>query len=277
LKLSNKIAVITGGGRGFGKAIALAYAHEGADLVLVARTQEQVESVANEIHSLGHKAISIKCDVSSWDDVQFMVEQVLANFGRIDVLVNNAGRMPPFGPLIESEPDQWLETVAINLGGVYLCSRAVAPVMKRQGFGKIINISGGGATTGTPNSSAYGASKAAVVRLTETLAGELRDANVQVNAIAPGAIYTELTEDILRAGSAVGEKLRKEALQVRESRTTPKAGTELAVFLGSDDSINLTGRLISALWDDWKDFSSQRLQQIDSTDWYQLRRIVPPS
>jgi len=277
LKLSNKIAVITGGGRGFGKAIALAYAHEGADLVLAARTQEQVESVAKEIRSLGRKAISIKCDISSWDDVQYMVEQVLTNFGRIDILVNNAGRMPPFGPLIESEPNQWLETVAINLGGVYLCSRAVAPVMKRQGFGKIINISGGGATTGTPNSSAYGASKAAVVRLTETLAGELRDANVQVNAIAPGAIYTELTEDILRAGSAVGEKLRAEALRVREARTTPKEGTELAVFLGSDDSINLTGRLIAALWDDWRDFSQQRLQQIDSTDWYQLRRVVPPS
>ena len=274
MKLKDKIAVVTGAGRGIGRSIGLAFAHEGADVVVVSRTFSEVEETAAQVRALGRHALPLKVDVSSREDVENMVESALREFGRIDVLVNNAGILGPVGPLVENDANHWIETIRVNLIGVFLCCKAVLPVMIRQGGGKIINLSGGGAAYARPRFSAYATSKAAVVRLTETLAEELKDFNVQVNAIAPGAINTRIQEEILAAGEVAGEKALAEAKKARETGGTPlDVPAGLAVFLASDESDGLTGKLISAVWDDWSKMDGERIKEIELKCLYTLRRI----
>jgi 3-oxoacyl-[acyl-carrier protein] reductase len=276
MQLRDKVAIVTGGGRGIGKSIALTLAKDGAHLVLASRTLSDVEATAAEARSMGRQAIALKADVSQREEVEALVDSALALFGRTDILVNNAAVQPPIGPLWENEPDEWLRTILINLGGVFLCCRAVIPVMIRQGGGKVINLAGGGATSPRPYFSAYAASKAAVVRLTETLAEELRAFNIQVNAIAPGAVYTKMTREVLAAGSAAGERALAEARRVQEEGATPEAAAKLALFLASGASDGLTGRLISAVWDDWRSLPS-RLEEVMASELYTLRRIAVDS
>jgi 3-oxoacyl-[acyl-carrier protein] reductase len=203
-----------------------------------------------------------------------MVRKTLEMFGRIDILVNNAGMLGPIGPLHENNIDEWIKTVHVNLIGTFLCCRAVLPVMIRQGRGKIINLSGGGAAYPKPNFSAYACSKAAVVRLTETLAEEVKDYNIQVNAIAPGAIKTRMVEQIVEAGEAAGEKALADARRVLEDGGAGfEPVTSLAVFLASDESDGLTGRLISAIWDDWRSLDKDEIKEIMRKGYYTLRRI----
>jgi 3-oxoacyl-[acyl-carrier protein] reductase len=270
VKLEGKVAIITGGGRGIGRAIARAFAREGAYPCLVARTAAEVEAAAAEIG----RALALTGDVSRRADVARVVDAVMAAAGQVDILVNNAGVQPPVGPLWENDPDEWLEAVRINLGGVFLCCRSVLPHMIRRGRGKIINLSGGGAASPRPRFSAYAASKAAVVRLTETLAAELRDCNIQVNAIAPGAVNTRMLEEVLTAGAAAGEEALRGAEKQLETGGTPSwVPAELAVFLASEESGRLTGRLISAVWDDWRSIP-ERIDRIMKSDLYALRRVA---
>lgn len=276
MRLQDRVAIVTGGGHGIGKAIALTFAGAGAHLVLASRTLSDLEATAAEASSMGRQAIAMKADLSHRQDVEALVDLVLARFGRIDILVNNAAVQPPIGPLWENEPDEWLRTILINLGGVFLCCWAAIPVMIRQGSGKVINLSGGGATSPRPYFSAYAASKSAVVRLTETLAEEVKPFNIQVNAIAPGAVYTKMTREVLAAGSAAGEKNLAEAQRVQEEKTTPEAAAKLALFLASQASDGLTGRLISAAWDDWRSLPS-RLEEVMASELYTLRRIAADS
>ncbi|RJQ30709.1 MAG: SDR family oxidoreductase [Peptococcaceae bacterium] len=269
MKLEGKVAIITGGGRGIGKAVARAFAREGAYPCLVARTAAEVEAAAAEIGC----ALALTGDVSRLEDVERVVAAVMTRAGRVDVLVNNAGVQPPVGPLWENDPDEWLKTVLINLGGVFLCCRSVLPHMIRRGRGKIINLSGGGAASPRPRFSAYAASKAAVVRLTETLAAELADCNVQVNAIAPGAVNTGMLEEVLAAGAAAGEEALSKALEQLKTGGVPAwAAAELAVFLASEESGRLTGRLISAVWDEWRSIP-ERIDRIMAGELYTLRRV----
>lgn len=269
MKLEGKVALITGGGRGIGRAIARAFAREGAYTFLVARTAAEVEAAAAEIG----RALALTGDISRRADVERVVDSIIAAAGRVDILVNNAGVQLPIGPLWENDPDEWLETIRINLGGVFLCCRSILPHMIRRGGGKIINLSGGGAASPRPRFSAYAASKAAVVRLTETLAEELRDFNIQVNAIAPGPVNTRMLEEVLAAGPAVGEEALRGAGKQLETGGAPlRAPAELAVFLASDESGGLTGRLISAVWDDWRSLP-ERIDRIMAGELYTLRRV----
>lgn len=275
MKLQKQVAIITGAGRGIGKVIALAYAHEGADMVLVSRTLSEVEETATQIRAMGRHALALKVDVSNKDAVEKMVRLALQEFGRIDILVNNAGILGPVGPLIENDSDEWMETVKVNLLGVFLCCKAVAPLMIKQRKGKIINLSGGGAASPRPFFSAYAASKTAIVRLTEILAAELKEFNVQVNAIAPGAVNTSIHNQVLSAGERLGESVLAEARKVKKTGgTPPDVPAALAVFLASDESGGLTGKLISAVWDNWKELGKQA-DRVNSSDLYTLRRIVP--
>jgi 3-oxoacyl-[acyl-carrier protein] reductase len=192
------------------------------------------------------------------------------------VLVNNAGVYGPMGPIESVDWQAWEEALRINLfGTVHMC-RALIPLLKARGFGKIVNLSGGGATAPLPFISSYAASKAALVRLTETFAHELRDARIDVNAIAPGALNTRLLEEVLAAGpEKVGDDFHRRALKQKEEGGAPlDKGAALAVFLASARSDGISGRLLSALWDDWESLpeSQQRLAQ---SDVYTLRRIVP--
>lgn len=274
MKLAGKAAIITGAGRGIGRTIALALAHDGADVLVASRTLSEVAETAEEVRALGRHALALKVDVSNRDEVERMVAQALEEFGKVDILVNNAGIYGPIGPLVDNDPEKWVQTVRINLFGSFLCARAVLPFMIRQRHGKIINLSGGGASSPLPNFSAYAASKAAVVRLTETLAEEVRGFNIQVNAIAPGAVNTRLTDEILAAGAAAGEEMLARTRRQKETAgVPPERAAALVVFLASEESDGLSGRLISAVWDDWESMNG-RIDQIMGSDLYTLRRVV---
>lgn len=271
-----RVAIVTGGGRGIGRAIALAFADEGADVVVVSRTPAEIEATATAIRAQKRRALAIPADVSNPQDVTAMVERTIREFGTVHILVNNAGVQGPIGLLINNDVGQWIETIRINLTGTFLCCKDVLPVMIQQGYGKIINLSGGGATSPRPYFTAYAASKAAVVRLTETLAEEVKEYNIQLNAIAPGAVNTHMLDQLLAAGEAAGEKALAEARRQLESGgTSPEKATALAVFLASDESDGLTGKLIAAPYDSWESWNANRIAEVMSAPWFTLRRMDP--
>lgn len=279
MKLRGKKAVITGASLGLGRAIAEAFVREGAHVLLCARTQASLEQAVAEIEkttAAGQKVLWKTCDVSNEPQVNDLVSHALSELGGCDILVNNAAVQGPKGPLEETSWDEWRRTIEINLHGVALPCHALIPYLKKAGRGKIINLSGGGATGPRPFFSAYAAAKSAVVRLTETLAVELCPFHVDVNAIAPGALNTRLTADALAAGpEKIGEKAYAEALRVSEGGgNSLELAAELAVFLASSESDGITGKLISAPWDPWKKLGRHR-DELAEGDIYTLRRIVP--
>jgi 3-oxoacyl-[acyl-carrier protein] reductase len=203
--------------------------------------------------------------------VQFAEETL----GPLDILVNNAGIYGPKGATESVNWREWTRTIEINLYGVALPCRALIPTFKANGGGKIVILSGGGATAPLPMISAYAASKAAVVRLMETLAEELREYAIDVNAIAPGALNTRLLDEAIEAGpEKVGEEFYRRALKQRDSGGVPlDKGARVAVYLASAQSNGITGKLISAQWDPWETLHDH-LAELQS-DIYTLRRIVP--
>jgi 3-oxoacyl-[acyl-carrier protein] reductase len=208
--------------------------------------------------------------------VESLFEFALGEFGSLDILVNCAATYGPIGPVAEIEPAEWLRTLEINLFSVYLCIRcALRTMLKQERGGKIINLAGGGATSPFPRFSAYAASKAAVVRLTETIAHEVRDREIDVNAIAPGPVNTRLLDQVLAVGIAAGEEFYSRSLKQKEQGgVSPELAAELAVLLASPLSDGITGRLISAVWDDWRALPSE-IEQIAASDLYTLRRVTP--
>ena len=222
------------------------------------------------------KIIAHPADVSSEQDVRELALVGLDRFPRIDILVNNAGVYGPLGPIEEIDWEEWARAVNINLLGSVMMVRAFLPHFKSNRYGKIIQLSGGGATSPLPRISAYAASKAAVVRFAETLAVEVREWNIDVNAIAPGALNTRLLDQVLDAGpEAVGGAFFERSLKQKEQGgASLRTAAELTAFLASSESDGITGKLISAPWDPWQDFPA-RLEDLSGTDVYTLRRIVP--
>lgn len=281
MRLKDRTAIITGANRGFGKAIACAFVREGAHLLLVARDETLLQSVCNGLLERrsweGQHVDHLGADVSLVTDVEAIKRKALSVFPRhIDILVNNAGIYGPIGTVEDVDWDEWVLTVQVNLFGTVSLCRAIIPIMRQQGYGKIINLSGGGATSPLPRISAYAASKAAVVRFTETIAAELRGTGIDVNAIAPGALNTRLLDQVLEAGpEKVGQDLYERSERQKKDGGVPlEIPAQLAVFLGSSESDGITGRLISAVWDDWRSLPG-RLDQLTDSDVYTLRRIVP--
>ena len=276
MELEGKNCIITGGGRGIGKAIARAFAREGANLVLASRTTSELEVAKGEIEGLSTKRVGvIPTDVSQPKEVRELVSFALREFGAIDILVNCAGIYGPIGLTTDVDSEKWLQTVRINLYGTFLCIQAVLPTMIENKKGKIINLSGGGAASPLPRFSAYSASKAAVVRITETIAEEVLEYHIDINAIAPGGVNTKLLDHVLEAGEAAGKDFLLRAMkQKQEGGIPPEKAAELAVFLASSKSDGLTGRLISAVWDNWHEIP-RHLDKIMSSDIFTLRRIVP--
>jgi NAD(P)-dependent dehydrogenase (short-subunit alcohol dehydrogenase family) len=273
-QLHNRVALITGAGRGIGRAIALAYAKEGAKLALAARTRRDLEQTAQQAQALGASTCVVPVDVSDPTQVEDMVRQTVEQFATIDILVNSAGIAGPVGPLQDNEITAWIQTIQVNLIGTYLCCRAVLPIMQKQNRGKIINLSGAGASNAWRHLSAYGASKVAVVRLTETLALELEGSNVQVNVLGPGSIHTQMWEELRDRAHAAGDA----QLYALGQRVTSGGGASLeraaalAVFLASNASGALSGRLISAVTDDFRNLPTQ-IQRIMASDALTLRRV----
>ena len=269
MRLDGMVAVVTGAGRGIGQAIALAFAREGARLALAARSANELEDTARQARDLGAPALVIPTDVTNQDQVDHMAAQVIDRYGAIDILVNNAGVAGPIGPLQDNDPAYWVRTIQVNLIGTYLCCRAVLPAMLKRNRGKIINMSGGGSLQGAADVSAYGSTKAAVVRLTECLAIELAQTNVCVNAIAPGTIQTRMLEEIQQVYDAAGVEMPSGGWGSLER------AADLALFLASKDSGNLSGRLVSAIWDDYSKLPD-RIPEIMKSDAFQLRRVGLP-
>ena len=277
MRLNDKVALITGGGRGIGRAIALAYASEGAKLALAARSLDELQQTAGAAQSLGAETCVLGVDVTDRQAVDRMAKQAAESFGRIDILVNNAGIVGPIGALEDNDVEAWLRTIQVNLVGSYLCSRAVIPFMAAGGGGRIINMSGSGSTSAPYHLSAYGSSKAAVIRLTEILSLELADRNIQVNALGPGSIHTNMWEEITDQARAVGDTdLYEFGRQVTGGGGAPiERAAELAVWLASDAANGLSGRLIHAVMDDFPSLTPQ-IPDIMASDRYTLRRDEPP-
>lgn len=277
--LDGRAAIITGANQGLGLAIAQAYVMAGADILICARHEAQLEQAQRELTRLAkpdRKVESQVADVSKPADVDRLAAKALQTFPGLNILVNNAGIYGPKGPIEDVDWAEWVKAVEINLFGSILMCRAILPHLKAQGYGKIVQLSGGGATNPLPGISAYAASKAAIVRFTETLAEEVRDDHIDVNAVAPGALNTRLLDEVLAAGpEKVGQGFYERAVRQKAEGGTPlEKGARLAVFLGSAASDGITGKLLSALWDPWEGLA-EHLKDLRQTDVYTLRRIVP--
>ena len=279
MKLSNLVALVTGASQGLGRKIAEEFVREGAHVVICARDGKLIESTGKELERLAstdQRILTGACDVSSAEQVEKLFGEIERRLGGADVLVNNAGIYGPKGSSDTVDFTSWRRAIEINLFGTFLPCRLAIRRMKQKGRGKIINLSGGGATSPMPRISAYAASKAAVVRLTETLAEELREFSIDVNAVAPGALNTRLLDEVLEAGpDVVGNTFFEKALKQRDSGGVPlEKAARLCVYLASSESDGITGKLISAQWDPWENLHEFR-EQIDKSDVYTLRRIVP--
>jgi NAD(P)-dependent dehydrogenase (short-subunit alcohol dehydrogenase family) len=234
-----RVALITGGSMGLGAAVVERLVRDRIKVVSCAR----------------HITGSRRCDVGNPYEVQRLVQDVLEDYGRLDVLVCCAGIYGPIGRLEDADWLDWVQTIQINLLGTVQCCRAVIPIMRRQGYGKIVTLSGGG-NRPLVHTTAYNASKAAVVRFTEALAVELAGSGVDVNAVAPGALDTRMSQGV----------------QPADPRAAMARAVDLIAWLASDASDGVSGRLFSAVWDDWATIPTDvNLSQDD----YRMRRVVP--
>ena len=279
MKLQGRNALVTGGSQGLGEAIAEHFLREGANVLICAREASKLSATRERLLKSagpGQKVLARPCDISSEKEVSELVAFALAEFGSLQILVNNAGVYGPMGPTETVSLAEWKRALDINLLGVLLPCRAVIPHFKKNGGGKVIVLSGGGATNPLPNISSYAASKAAAVRLMETLAEELRSFKIDVNAIAPGALATRLVDEVLAAGpEKVGQAFYEKNKKWKAEGATPLGlGASLAVYLASSESDGITGKLLSAQWDPWAKLHEHR-EELAKSDIYCLRRIVP--
>lgn len=277
--LKGRSTIITGASQGLGLEVAKHFVAEGANVMLCARTPSllyEAQKMLIEIADSNVKVLAKPTDISDKEQVDALVTEALSTFGTIDVLVANAGIYGPKGPIEEIDWEMWSKTIDINLKGTVLQCRAVLPHFKQQCHGKIIILSGGGATKPMPNLSAYATSKAGVVRFAETLAEEVKAFNIEVNSIAPGALNTQLLDEVLLAGpEKVGQAFYDQSLKQKKSGGTPlSVGASLCTFLASDQGDGITGKLLSAVWDPWQKLPDY-LNTLNDSDIYTLRRIVP--
>ena len=242
INLEGQVAIVTGGGRGIGKAIALGLAKAGASVAVIARSPDQLAETVRQITELGVRAISVTADVSNPGAVNRIVQEVEKSLGSVDLLVNNAGLAGPIGPTWKTDPDDWWRCLEVNLRGPMLCSRAVLPGMIARGGGRIINVASGAGTFAIPYVGAYVTSKTALIRFTEILALETAPNGIKVFAIEPGTVRTSMAEYALE--SEEGRRWMPwfgEIFQ-RGDDVPPNHATDLVVLLASGRVDALSGR-----------------------------------
>jgi NAD(P)-dependent dehydrogenase (short-subunit alcohol dehydrogenase family) len=275
--LAGRAALITGATGGLGTPIARQLAADGAHLILSGRDPPSLNRLAGELQSpAGAQTVRVfAADLADPSQVERLLDFCLADPAGVDVIVNNAAIQGPIGPLAQADMAAWPRTFQVNLfAPVRICQGLIASMQSRR-WGKIINLSGGGAASARPDFSAYAASKCALVRFSETLAQELAGSGIDVNCVAPGAMNTRMLQEVLAAGPEAARREYDQAVQRRQSGgASPQQAAELIALLASPASDGISGRLISAVWDDWKSLPRQR-EILARSDLYTLRRIVP--
>lgn len=277
--LKNKIALVTGSTRGFGYAVAQKFVEEGASVIVHGRNTEDIQSAIDNLIqkqvSKKQRIVGFKVDLSTYYGANILANKVFDTFERVDILVNNAGIQGAKGGVDIINIDEWIKTIEINLISVFKMCHYILPHMKQNGYGKIINLAGGGSTNPRPYLSAYAVSKAAIVRLTDSMAAECKDYHIDINAISPGALNTRILEEMLASNEQyIGKSEYEKALRQKESGGTPlELGANLCAFLASDKSDGITGKLISAKWDKWEEFPLHK-DELMNSDIYTLKRIV---
>jgi NAD(P)-dependent dehydrogenase (short-subunit alcohol dehydrogenase family) len=241
MRLQGKVAIVTGSTKGIGRAVAIGYAEEGANVIVCGRSEDLAKSLAEELTKKGKRAVALRLDVTSADSVNEVVAQVVKQFGRIDILVNNAGISPIWKRAEDTGREAWDQIIATNLTGAFLCAQAVGKVMIKQRNGKIINMTSVGGKVALPRLVAYCASKAGIMSLTQVLAAEWAQHNILVNAIGPSYVETEFTAG-LRGNERIYDDLKKGSLLKRFAQPEEVVGA--AIFLASDESNYITGQTI---------------------------------
>ncbi len=276
LTLENRRAIITGGSGGIGIVVASHFLTNGASICILGRSQERLSAATRELRSkYPGKFLAVQADIGTWTSAEQGVWEATEFLGGLDILVNAAGVQAPIGKFISNDIHEWERNIAINLFGCIYCCKNALPFMLRAENAAIVNFSGGGATSTRANFSAYAVAKTGIVRFTEVLADELRSTNVRVNAIAPGAINTQMLDEVITAGEIAGEEeLRAAKQRAASGGASADAAAELVVYLASNASSGLTGKLISAVWDPWQSWNSQTIKEIMSGSQYNLRRIT---
>jgi NAD(P)-dependent dehydrogenase (short-subunit alcohol dehydrogenase family) len=267
--LAGQVAIVTGGGRGIGSVVARALAGAGAAVTVTARSEDQLTETARLIAKTGGRVLPVVADVTDAHAVARMVDMTEQQLGPVDLLVNNAGVTGPIGPLWQVDLGEWWRGVEVHLRGTFLCARAVLAGMIRRRRGRIINMAGGGAGGPHPYLSSYGCAKAAVVRLTDTLAAETRTHNVAVFAIRPGWVRTAMSEELLQ--SEAGQRWVPQARAVFEHGQdfSPERTAQLVTFLASGRADGLSGRCLYVGYD--VSDLAHRAQRVQEEDLYVLR------
>jgi NAD(P)-dependent dehydrogenase (short-subunit alcohol dehydrogenase family) len=275
MKLSGGTAVVTGAGTGIGRALALGFAREGARVVCCGRREAPLQATVEKIRELRGEGLAIPTDVTKWDQVQAMVRRAVEAYGRIDLLFNNAGSFGYVGPLWRAEPDEWWHDVEVNLLGTMQCCRAVLPHMMERDSGIILNMDGGGGSNGpNPGGISYGSSKAAILRLTESLARELETAgsSVRVFAMMPGFVRTEMTESLIRTPDRAQWQSGVRSLMGSSAQLPPDACLRATLELLRIEGPELNGRIM------YPDFDYERIgknkKEIQRNNLYVLRFLT---
>ncbi len=285
-ELNGKKAIITGGARGFGYGIAKEFVLQGADVCICSINDNELSSAQSSLEQAVAREdqviISLNADVSDTADMDRLYSFTLDRFdGALDIVVNNAGIQGPIGKFEENNWDEVLKVIEVNLLGVMYSMRKAVSIFKEairvsgtKEDKSIVNVSGGGSTGARPNFLGYAVAKTGVVRATETLAREVEEYGIRVNAIAPGAMNTNMLEDILNAGKNAGDEYYKSREQKENGGASIENAAKCVAYLASERAAHITGRLVSAVWDGWENFEDH-YPDIAKSDLYTLRRIIP--
>ncbi|HUB79438.1 MAG TPA: SDR family oxidoreductase [Bryobacteraceae bacterium] len=276
--LQSQKAIVTGCGRGLGAVVAQTMWREGADLLLVDRLQSALSEFRESLAASRpqQQALAFPIDLGDSSAPRAIFDEARRLWPRLDILINNAGIQGPIGMVADNDWAAWRETVQIDLlAPAELCQLAIT-WMRRTGGGRIVNLGGGGAAGLRPNFSAYATAKCGLIKFTETIAAEVASLGIRVNSIAPGPMNTAMLQEILRAGEdhAGAKEYAQVSKQVASGATNPQIAADLIVYLASEQSAGVTGKLISAVWDPWQTLH-EHAADLRASDVYTLRRIVP--
>jgi NAD(P)-dependent dehydrogenase (short-subunit alcohol dehydrogenase family) len=270
--------LLTGGTQGLGLALAFELIKNGANLAICSRNKNDIKSVKQKFDELRHRdqiVYAYLADVSQKKDVEKLYKKTSLHFGKIDILINNAAINGTINDFLNIDSENWKDVIDINiLGSVLMVSRYLPDMIKKKN-GKIIQLSGGGATSPLPGMSAYAASKAAIVRFIETISMEYADSGVEFNSVAPGMMKTRLLQNMIDSGpQKIGDTLFGKALEhKKKNNDSTENATKLILFLCSNKSQGISGKLISAEWDAWESWP-EHISQLRDSDAYTLRRVT---